>query len=111
MVDWQTVGLGPGPADLSYLLGTSLVPAERGARERDLVARYVAGLRAQGVEVDDDAVWAGYRQFAYAGLIMAIAASALVVQTDRGDDMFLAMAERSATMALELDAESLVPAP
>ena len=42
---------------------------------------------------------------------MAIAASALVVQTDRGDDMFLAMAERSATMALELDAESLVPAP
>ena len=111
VVDWQTVGLGPGPADLSYLLGTSLVPAERRLRERELVARYVAGLRAQGVEVDDDAVWSGYRQFAYAGLIMAIAASALVVQTDRGDDMFLAMAERSATMALELDTESLVPAP
>jgi hypothetical protein len=111
VVDWQTVGLGPGPADLSYLLGTSLVPVVRRARERALVARYVGGLRAQGVDVDEDAVWTGYRQFAYAGLIMAIAASALVVHTDRGDGMFLAMAERSAAMALELDAESLVAAP
>ncbi len=48
VVDWQTVGLGPGPADLSYLLGASLVPDARREHEAALVDRYVAGLRAAG---------------------------------------------------------------
>jgi len=108
VVDWQTVSLGPGPGDLSYLLGTSLLPDDRRGHERRLVERYQQGLRAQGVDTDDTSLWTAYRQFAFAGLIMAIAASALVVQTDRGDDMFLAMAERSAAMALDLEAESLL---
>jgi hypothetical protein len=40
---------------------------------------------------------------------MAIVASILVEQTDRGDEMFLAMAERPADMALDLESESLLP--
>ncbi len=110
VVDWQTVGLGPGPSDLAYLLGTSLAPAERRAHERDLVARYVEGLRAQGASVADDEIWAGYRRSAYSGLLMAVIASVLVRQTDRGDDMFLAMADRSAEQVADLDAEALLPA-
>ena len=31
VVDWQTVGLGPGVADLSYFLGASLAPEDRRA--------------------------------------------------------------------------------
>ena len=49
VVDWQTVGLGPGVADLSYLLGASLQPDTRRQHERALVERYVGGLKAHGV--------------------------------------------------------------
>lgn len=109
VVDWQTVGLGPGAGDLSYLLGASLTPELRRAHERDLVDRYADGLRAHGVVVDDDELWTGYRRSTFGGLIMAIVASALVKQTDRGDEMFLVMAERPAVQAHDLDAEALLP--
>lgn len=111
VVDWQTVGLGPGPSDLAYLLGTSLEPDSRREHERSLIARYAERLRGQGVATtDEDALWTGYRRSAYSGLLMAVVASVLVRQTDRGDDMFLAMADRSAEQARDLDAESLLPA-
>ena len=49
VVDWQTVGLGPGTADLSYLLGASLDAGGTAASTRPaLVDRYVAGLHAPG---------------------------------------------------------------
>ena len=54
-------------------------------------------------------IWEGYRRYAYGGLIMAIVASALVRRTDRGDEMFLTMAERHAHQGLELDTEALYP--
>jgi len=110
VVDWQTVGLGPPAGDLAYLLGTSLSVERRRAIERDLVGRYTDGVRAHGADVDDEWLWTEYRRGAFAGLLMAIIASVLVRQTDRGDDMFLVMAERSAAMAADLDAASLLPA-
>ena len=39
---------------------------------------------------------------------MAIFASMMVGRTDRGDQMFMAMANRSAQMAVDLDAHELV---
>ena len=108
VVDWQTVGLGAGPTDLAYLLGASLLPEVRRQYEAALVDRYVGGLDAQGVDVDRDAVWAQYRRFAFGGLIMAIVAQALVRRTDRGDEMFITMADRHSRQALDLDSESLV---
>ncbi len=39
---------------------------------------------------------------------MAVGASMLVVRTDRGDEMFLAMAHRHATHALDLGADELL---
>ena len=108
VVDWQTVTLGAGPSDLSYLLGASLLPEVRRVEERRLVARYVAGLRRAGVTVDDDAMWDDYRRYAFGGLIMAIVAQALVRRTDRGDEMFITMADRHSRQALDLDSESLL---
>jgi hypothetical protein len=110
VVDWQTVGLGPGPSDVSYLLGASLRPEDRRQHEGALVDRYVHGLVGQGVDVDRDDVWEQYRRYSFGGLIMAIVASFLVQRTDRGDDMFITMAERHARQALDLDAESLITA-
>ena len=108
VVDWQTVGLGAGPTDLAYLLGASLLPEVRRVHEAALVDRYVAGLAAQGVAVDRDDVWTQYRRYAFGGLIMAIVAQALVRRTDRGDEMFITMADRHSRQALDLDSESLV---
>jgi hypothetical protein len=103
-VDWQTVALGPGVTDVSYFLGTSLVPERRGAEERTLVARYHEGLLAGGVtDYGLERCWDDYRRFAFAGFLMAVGASMIVGQTDRGDEMFMAMANRSGRMAIELD--------
>jgi hypothetical protein len=102
VVDWQTVVLGPGIADLSYFIGAGLRTEDRRAHEEDLVRRYQAGLAAQGVELAWDDLWRQYRQFTIAGLAMAIGASMLVEQTERGDEMFMAMANRHGQHALDL---------
>lgn len=103
-VDWQTVALGPGVTDVSYLLGTSLLPDDRSAAERDLVERYHEGLLSGGVhDYAFETCWNDYRRFAFSGFLMAVGASMLVGQTDRGDEMFMAMANRSGRMAIELE--------
>lgn len=103
-VDWQTVSLGPGVTDVSYFLGTSLLPDDRATHERSLVERYHQGLLAGGVtDYALETCWSDYRRFAFAGFLMAVGASMIVGQTDRGDEMFMAMANRSGRMAIELD--------
>lgn len=96
VVDWQTVSVGIGPADVAYFLGAGLLPADRRHHERELVDRYAAGLHRAGTTVDPDVVWDGYVLGSAGGYLMAILASQIVEQTDRGDEMFLAMATRHA---------------
>jgi Phosphotransferase enzyme family len=108
VVDWQTVGLGPGPSDLAYLLGASLTVDDRRAAESALVDRYVERLSVQGVAAGPDEIWQLYRHYAFSGLVMAIVASFLVRRTDRGDKMFITMAERHARQALDLDSLALL---
>jgi aminoglycoside/choline kinase family phosphotransferase len=109
VVDWQTAAHGPGVADLSYLLGASLLPELRRQHERSLVEEYWAALRSLGVEdLALEECWTQYRRYSVAGLVMAIAASMLVEQTARGDEMFVAMAQRHGRHAIDLDALALV---
>ncbi|MEY2461517.1 MAG: hypothetical protein QOG30_3347 [Acidimicrobiaceae bacterium] len=108
VVDWQTVAHGPGVADLSYFIGAGLLPDDRRAHEDDLVRAYHGALTAAGVELAWDDCWQQYRRHTFAGLMMAVAASMLVEQTERGDDMFMAMANRHGRHALDLDAEALI---
>lgn len=96
VVDWQTVAVGIGPGDIAYFLGSGLHPDDRRTHERSLVARYGRGLRGAGVVVTDDALWAGYELGSASGYLMAVIASQLVEQTERGDEMFAVMAERHA---------------
>jgi hypothetical protein len=60
------------------------------------------------VELDLDTCLADYRRFAFSGLNMAIIASMLVGRTDRGDEMFIAMADRAGLHALDHDTEGLL---
>lgn len=102
IVDWQTVGVGAGAGDIAYYLGTAMDPDTRKIEERGLLARYRDGLDKFGVPASDLAgQWDAYRASSFAGMMMGVTASMVVVQTDRGDSMFLAMAERSAHMVLD----------
>jgi hypothetical protein len=109
VVDWQTCAHGPGLNDVAYFIGAGLRQDDRRAHERDLVRRYHEGLLAAGVkDYDFDRCWTGHRRGTWSGLIMAVAASMLVERTDRGDEMFMAMAHRHARHALDLDAPALL---
>ena len=109
VVDWQTVQLGLGPNDVAYFLGNAFEPEVRRGCEESLVQRYHAALVDQGVTgYSAEQCWDDYRRSSYASLIMAIFASMMVGRTDRGDAMFMAMANRSAQMAADLDAAKVI---
>ncbi|MGP1281949.1 MAG: phosphotransferase family protein [Parasphingopyxis sp.] len=109
VVDWQTVGIGLGPVDIAYLIGTSIAdPARRAAEEERLVDDYVAQLQALGAPADPRQCREGYRLGAFSGFVMAIFASMNVQRTERGDEMFAVMAERPARQILDLDSLALL---
>jgi hypothetical protein len=108
VLDWQTAALGPGIADLSYFLGGSISVEDRRSAETDLVRHYQERLAAAGTAIDWDTLWADYRRFAFSGLTMAVVASMIVERTARGDDMFMAMANRAGRHALDLESETLI---
>jgi hypothetical protein len=105
IVDWQTVHVGSGPQDVAYFVGNAFSDVdERRQHEERLVRRYHDLLVEGGVRgYPFDQCWLEYRRHGYASLIMAIAASMLVGRTERGDRMFMAMADRSAQLARDLD--------
>ena len=109
VVDWQSPAIGVGPADAAYFMGTGMDAAPRRACERALLERYYATLAAYGVgDYGFEDCWRDYRRASFAGLVMAVIASMIVGQTERGDEMFMAMAHRSAAMAMDLDALALL---
>jgi hypothetical protein len=105
IVDWQTLAHGYGIADLSYFLGAGLPLEDRRKHEEDLVRMYHEKMNGMGVDLSWDELWWQYRRHTTSGLVMAIGASQLVGQTERGDDMFVAMAQGAGRHALDLDFE------
>jgi hypothetical protein len=105
VVDFQTVNWGSGAYDLAYFIGGSLEPDVRRAAAADLIASYHRSLCTHGV--DDyplDQLIADYRRECFGGLLMAVGASMLVKQTERGDRMFLKSVSRHAEQTLDLGA-------
>ncbi|HEY8526586.1 MAG TPA: phosphotransferase [Acidimicrobiales bacterium] len=111
VVDWQTCAHGPAAQDVAYFVGAGLHPEDRRTHEDELARRYHDALTAAGVaDYPWDRFWRDYRRSTWAGLVMAVAASMLVERTDRGDRMFLTMAERHSRHALDLDAPETLTA-
>jgi hypothetical protein len=109
VVDWQTVALGHALSDASYFLGGSLLPDDRRANERALLRGYWERLCSAGVaSYSWDACWRDYRRQAFAGVVMAVVASMIVEQTERGDEMFIAMASRHTEHASDLGSEDFL---
>lgn len=110
-VDWQTLAVDLPVKDLAYFCGNSLLPDERRACEWHLVERYHVALVDRGVTgYSLEQCWDDYRYAAFHGLVITVLGAMHVVQTDRGDDMFMAMVSRHCQAIRDLDAETLLPA-
>jgi hypothetical protein len=108
-VDWQTVGVGLPGRDLSYFLETSLDPELRRAHEVELVGHYHRALRSFGVTgYSFDECFDDYRFAALQGPLITVLGAAYGTSTERGDDMFLAMATRSCAAVRDLGTLTLV---
>ena len=107
VVDWQTASISAGATDVAYFIGASFSPEQRREVEDELVRRYCDGLSQAGISIAFSEAWDQYRLFATSGYIMAIVASMLVKQTERGDVMFAAMANRHGQQMIDLETLSL----
>ncbi len=110
VVDWRTVKVGPGLSDVSYFIGSSLVPEMRRDFEHELVRAYHRHLESGGVNLAWDDCWQGYRRYSLDGLVMAIAASVLDGPSARCDAVCLTMVNRHGCQALDLGAEEFLSA-
>ncbi|WP_395647804.1 phosphotransferase family protein [Terricaulis sp.] len=109
IVDWQTLGVGSGIADVAYLIGTSIAdPKERAKEEQRLVDYYANQLVNLGVIPNTVQIWREYKLYAFSGFLMAVFAAMNVGRTERGDEMFAVMTERPAWQALHLGSLSLL---
>lgn len=108
-VDWQTVSIaGPG-RDLAYLLGNSVEPDVRREVEGDVRRAYHARLAELGVtDYTFDELLDDERHGTFQGPFITMLGAIGVGRTDRGDDMFVAMAERSAAQIRDLEALDLL---
>ena len=90
--------------------GANVLIASTGSREHEqtLLQLYFDTLQNYDVDLSWDKCWHGYRHYAPAGLIMAVIASMIVGETERGNDMFMVMAKRSAAMCRDLDSISVI---
>ena len=106
VVDWQTVTHSHAAHDVAYFLGSSFEPEDRRSHEEQLVGHYYDELtnRDDAPSVTLDEFWFNYRRFSWSGFLMAMLASMVVGRTERGDDMFVAMANRHAAQITDLGA-------
>ncbi len=107
-VDWQTLGVGSGGKDLAYLLGNSSEPERRRAHETRMLETYRVSLADLGVDASAQDIQLAYRHGAFQGPFITILGCLAVAQSERGDAMFLAMAERSSAQIRDLDALDLI---
>ena len=108
IVDWQTVSLGLGVADVAYFVGGAFEPERRRTIERDLLARYRSALATYGVDYDPDDCWRDYTWGTLHGVFISVCATMMADQTERGDAMLTLMARRHARHALDLGALDLL---
>jgi hypothetical protein len=103
-VDWATIMVGPALTDVSYFIGSSLTTDERQIHERKLVKIYFDALSSYNLAgYGWEQCWTDYCRFALHGLFVAVVAPMSVVQTERGDALFLEMVRRHGNQLIDLD--------
>ena len=109
VVDWQSVTVGNPLVDVAYFLGAGLLPEVRPTADERIVRSYHRGLMEAGVDgYGWDRCWEDYRRATFHGFVITVIASTIVVETERGNDMFTTMAKRHARHAIDLGAEEFL---
>jgi aminoglycoside/choline kinase family phosphotransferase len=108
-VDWQVVTIGLPLRDVGFLVSTGLSVDDRRAAERDIVADYHRALVRLGVGgYDEERCWEDYRHGLFQATMITVLGAYVSQRTERGDQMFAVMADRSATAITDLDAFSVL---
>ncbi len=101
VVDWQTLTLGLGVTDVGYLLAGALEPENRRAVEHELLAAYIVELGTRGVVYSMEQCLADYALGSLHGVVIAVTATTMADQTERGDALFTLMINRHGRHALD----------
>jgi hypothetical protein len=109
ILDWQGLRLGPPGIDVAIWLATSMDPDTRRAQQDDLITGWHQCLLAGGVTgfSRDDAV-ASVAAGVLWPLLLGVPMSLTLQQSERGDAMFAALVARSAALAADLSAASVL---
>ncbi|MXW61201.1 MAG: phosphotransferase [Acidimicrobiaceae bacterium] len=101
-VDWQTIRIGSPGQDVAYFLGNSLPIETRRENEDTLLKAYLDALFDYGVTgYDLDQLKADCVLGAWSGPFTAVLGAFAATDTERGDEMFIVMADRSAAQILD----------
>lgn len=104
-LDWQSFAFGSGAQDVAYFLAGGLGPELRRQHELRLLDRYLAGLRAHGVEgYSRDDLVGDYGRGGFLLFLTAFFAAMVVKRTERGDAMFIQMLGGASQHILDHDA-------
>ena len=108
--DWQISVRGTGTGDLAYFMSQSLDADVRRSAERDILARYHAGLVAAGIRGYDFAQCVlDYRRAVLFCFVYPVIGGGLGDSSNaRGQALARAMSERSAAAILDWDATELL---
>jgi aminoglycoside/choline kinase family phosphotransferase len=105
IVDWQGARLGPPLLDAAVFFAGCTEPAQRRELESGLLGVYHDALVAAGVDsfsLDD--CWESYRRCTLWPFLLGIAVSVMLVQTERGDEMWARLMSGAAELVLDAGA-------
>ena len=96
-------------SDIAYCISTSFSNSnERKFHEESLVSKYLEKLNLPEDTYSNEMAWGDYRRYAFVGFLMGVISSMLVERTERGDEMFAVMVERSGNQAIDLESLSII---
>ena len=110
VIDWQSIGRGPGSYDLAYLLAGSMTIDDRRDGEERLVRRYHHRLVDRGVsDYSFDALWADYRLSHMVNVsVPVLTGGTMDLANERGRQLIGTLGRRHFAAVLDLQSVDLI---
>ena len=110
VIDWQSIGRGPGSYDLAYLLGGSLTVANRREHEERLVRQYHDQIVERGVSgYSFDDLWTDYRRSHLVNTaVPVLTGGTMDLANDRGRQLIGTLGERHFSAVVDLRSVELI---